>query len=90
MGKVEYPVFGNGLPFFGVEEGFGYLDAFFRVGNLHLSKFFEPVFQRDPADVLDFEPGAGVDFEEFRTVGRNDPVEREVSEVGEQLDFRRV
>lgn len=88
--QVEYPFFRNRRPFFGIEKGLGDFDAFLRIGDFHLSEFFKTVFQRNSADVLDFKSGAGVDFEEFRTIGGYDPVEREVPEIGEELDFGRM
>lgn len=85
--KVEHPFFRNRRPFFRIEKGFGDFYSFFRIGDFHFSEFFETVLQRYSADVLDFESGTGVDLEKFRTVGGYYPVEREVTEIREELDF---
>lgn len=85
--KENHAVVRNGARFFGVEEGFGDFHAFFRIGDFHLSELFQAVTQGEAANVLDFQPRSGVDFEKLRTVGRDHPIEREVSEIGKELYF---
>lgn len=88
--KIYYPVFVEVRSRFRIEEGLRYHNALFRIGYLHFSEFFEPIFQRESAHVLYLQSCPCVDFQQFWSLRSYYPIEGKVSEIGKELDFGRI
>ena len=61
--------------------------SFFRSIDLQACYLLETTLERNEIDILNLETGTGIELEELRTVRRDHPIEREISESGIHLNL---